>query len=57
MEELFPLIIVNKTRNSVFNFAAMELRNTLFVVTVVRDWNKMSFKSMGSPERGLVSSG
>lgn len=57
MEELFPLIIVNKTRNSVFNFAAMELRNTLFVVTVVRDWNKLSFKSMGSPERGLVSSG
>jgi len=51
------LIVVNSRRNSEFNFAVMELRNTLFVVTVVRRWNKLPFKSMESPEKTLVSTG
>lgn len=44
------LIFANRTRNIVFNFAAMELRNTLFVVTVARHWNKLPFKTMEIPE-------
>lgn len=57
MEELFSFTIVNRTRKSVFNFAAVVLRNTFLVVTVVRLRNKLPFKSMESPERRLVSTG
>lgn len=57
MEEFFFFIVVKKTRNIMFNFASMELRNTLFIVMVVRHWNKLPFKSMETPERRLVGTG
>lgn len=44
------LIFANRTRNIVFNFAEMKLRNTLFIVTVARHWNKLPFKTMEIPE-------